>query len=380
MIIVQLSIILIGAKLAGHLAVKLGQPSVLGELLVGILLGPSILGLINETEILSSISEIGVILLMFMAGLETDIKEFRKNGKSSAFVGISGIIVPLLLGYLAGSMMGLTSFQSWFLGLLLSATSVSISVQALKEMDQLKTPEGTTILGAAVIDDIVVMVALAVLMSFLGGEVSLSLVLLKKILFFASAIFVAWKVVPVFLRKFSLLKVSEPIVTGALILCFIFAYSAEFTGVAAIIGSYIAGIAISVTNFKNEVLEKVETISYSLFVPVFFSYIGVTAQFNGLIDNLWLFISLSILAILSKLLGAGIGARMAGFNWNSSFGIGAAMISRGEVALIVATIGIDSNLINQELFAIIVGVVLVTTLVTPPLMKLFFSSRLKLNN
>jgi monovalent cation:proton antiporter-2 (CPA2) family protein len=374
MLILQLAIILIFSKIAGDISVKLGQPSVLGKLLVGILIGPSVLGLVTETETLKEFSQLGVILLMFIAGLETDIDEFKRTGKASTFVGMGGIIFPLLLGCLAGILLGLTIMQSWFLGLLLSATSVSISVQALKELNQLKSREGTTILGAAVIDDVVVIIALAFLMSFAGGDINLSIVVLKKVLFFAGAILVGWKLVPWFLNKFSSLKVTEAVTSSALIICFVYAYLAEYTGVAAIIGAYIAGVAISVTNFKHEVFKKVETISYSIFVPVFFTSIGITAQFSGIIENLGLIALLSIIAILTKLIGASIGAKLAGFNWNSSLGIGSAMVSRGEVALIIAAIGLESKLLTQDMFAVIVVVILVTTIVTPPMMKWFFKT------
>lgn len=374
MLILQIAIILIASKIAGSLSVRLGQPSVLGKLLIGIVLGPSVLGLVNETETLAEFSQIGVILLMFIAGLETDIDEFKRTGKASTFVGFGGIIVPLVLGYFTGVILNLTTMESWFLGLLLSATSVSISVQALKEMNRLKTPEGTTILGAAVIDDVVVIIALAFLMSFAGGDVNLTTIILKKILFFAGAILVGWKVIPWFLKKFSSLKVTETVISSALIICFVYAYLAEYTGVAAIIGAYIAGVAISVTNFKHEVFEKVETIGYSLFVPIFFASIGITAQFSGITKNIGLIAILSILAILTKLIGASIGAKTAGFGWNSSLGIGAAMVSRGEVALIIAAIGLESKLLSQDMFAVIVVVILVTTIVTPPMMKLFFKS------
>jgi monovalent cation:proton antiporter-2 (CPA2) family protein len=373
-LILQLAIILIASKLAGSLSVRLGQPSVLGKLLIGIVLGPSVLGLVNETDTLAAFSQIGVILLMFIAGIETDIDEFKRTGKASTFVGLGGIIVPLVLGYFAGIILNLTTFESLFLGLLLSATSVSISVQALKEMNQLKTPEGATILGAAVIDDVVVIIALAFLMSFAGGDVNLTTVILKKVIFFAGAILVGWKVIPWFLKKFSTLKVTETVISSALIICFIYAYLAEYTGVAAIIGAYIAGVAISVTDFKHEVFEKVETISYSIFVPVFFTSIGITAQFSGISENIGLIAVLSILAILTKLIGASIGAKTAGFGWNSSLGIGSAMVSRGEVALIIAAIGLESSLLSPDMFAVIVVVILVTTIVTPPMMKLFFKS------
>ncbi len=377
MLILQLAIILIASKIAGDISVRLGQPSVLGKLLIGIVLGPSILGLVTETETLAEFSQIGVILLMFIAGLETDLDEFKRTGKASTLVGLGGIIVPLVLGYFTGKIMDLTTIESWFLGLLLSATSVSISVQALKEMNQLKTREGSTILGAAVIDDVVVILALAFLMSLAGGEVNLGVTILKKVLFFAGAILAGWKFVPWFLKKFAPLRVTETVISSALIICFVFAYLAEYTGVAAIIGAYIAGIAISLTDYKHKVFDKVETIGYSIFVPVFFTSIGISAQFGGISENLGLIIILSFIAILSKLSGAMIGARVSGFSWNSSLGIGAAMVSRGEVALIIASIGIETKLLSSEMFAVIVVVILVTTIVTPPMMKWFFSPKMK---
>lgn len=161
MLIFELAVILLASKITGDLSVKMGQPSVLGKLLIGIILGPTVLGLVSNTEILTEISQIGVILLMFIAGLETDVEEFKRTGKASTLVGIGGILIPLAFGYLSGRLLGQSTLESVFIGLLLSATSVSISVQALKEMGKLSSPEGTTILGAAVIDDILVIVTLA---------------------------------------------------------------------------------------------------------------------------------------------------------------------------------------------------------------------------
>ncbi|WP_286133835.1 cation:proton antiporter [Bacillus sp. AFS053548] len=361
--------ILLASKIAGDISVRLKQPSVLGKLLIGIVLGPSVLGLVDDTDVLNEISQIGVILLMFIAGLETDIEEFKRTGKASTFVGIGGIIVPFLIGYLVGMFINLSPIQSSFFGLLLSATSVSISVQVLKEMNKLKTREGATVLGAAVIDDILFIIALAFLLSIAGsdGDVSLLKLILKKVLFF-----VGWKVVPYFLKKFSTLRVTETVISSALIICFIYAYIAGYTGVAAIIGAYIAGVSISVTEFKHEVFEKIETISYSLFVPVFFTSIGVSARFTGIVTDLGLIIMLSILAILTKLLGSSLRAKLSGFTWRNSLGIGSAMVSRGEVALIIASIGLENQLLDQSFFAVVLVVVLITTLVTPPMMKWFF--------
>jgi len=235
-------------------------------------------------------------------------------------------------------------------------------------------------LGAAVIDDVLVIIALAFAMSFAGSEVGLGLVVVKKIAFFAIAILIAWKGVPWLLNRFAPLRVTEAVVSAGLILCFGYAYLAEYAGVAGIIGAYIAGVAISVTKYKHEVFEKVETIGYSIFVPVFFTSIGVTAEFTDIASHTGLIIALSILAILTKLFGSAFGAKISGFSWRSAFGIGAAMVSRGEVALIIAAMGLEAGLLSKELFAVIVVVVLITTIVTPPMMKFFFKEkRTKIN-
>ncbi|MCL6586087.1 MAG: cation:proton antiporter [Anoxybacillus sp.] len=375
MFILQLAAILFASKIAGDISVRLGQPAVLGKLLIGIVLGPTVLGIVTDTEILKEVSQIGVILLMFIAGLETDMDEFKRTGKAATFVGILGIVVPLSLGYVAGTAIGLTHIQAVFLGLLLSATSVSISVQVLKEMNQLQSKEGATILGAAVIDDILVIVSLAFLMSIAGSDVALGAVVLKKVLFFSIAIAAAWKIIPIVLRLFAPLRVDEAIISAGLIICFSFAYFAEATGVAAIIGAYIAGIGISFTDYKKEIFHKVETISYSIFVPVFFTSIGVTVELSGVSEHIWLIVGLSILAIFTKLVGAAFGAKLAGFTWKPSLAIGAGMVSRGEVALIIAGIGLEAKLLTADLFAAIVVVVLVTTLVTPPLLKILFKEK-----
>jgi monovalent cation:proton antiporter-2 (CPA2) family protein len=375
MLIVQLAAILFASKIAGDISARLGQPAVLGKLLIGIVLGPSVLGIVQDTDVLEEISQIGVILLMFIAGLETDMDQFKRTGKAATYVGVLGIVAPLMLGYAAGIAIGLSMEEAVFLGLLLSATSVSISVQALKEMNQLKSKEGSAILGAAVIDDILVIIALAFLMSLTGSDVHLGAVILKKVIFFAVAAFLAWKAVPFVLRLFASLRVTESIISAALMICFAFAYFAEIAGVAAIIGAYIAGLAVSFTDYKQEVFEKVETIGYSIFVPVFFTSIGVAVEFSGALQHIWLMIGLSVLAVLTKLVGAALGAKLAGFSWNSSLAVGAGMVSRGEVALIIAGIGLDTKLLSPDLFAVLVVVVLVTTIVTPPLLKAIFKRK-----
>lgn len=376
MLIVQMALILLATKWAGDLSVKAGQPAVLGKLLVGILLGPSVLGLVTHTEVLKEISEIGVILLMFLAGLETDLEELKSRSRAAVLVGLGGILLPFAAGTWLGQWMGLELYPSVFLGLLLSATSVSISVQSLREMNRLKTPEGTTILGAAIIDDVVVVLLLAFLMGLAGSaDATFTDVLWKKAAFFLIAVLVAWKGVPWLMRLLSGFRTTEAVTAAAFIICFGFAAFSHLAGVATIIGAYIAGVAVSLTPYRTEVTEKAETISYSFFVPVFFTSIGVTAEFIGIGEHWDIALLLSVVAILTKLVGAGVGARLAGFSNRSAIGIGTGMVSRGEVALIMASLGLESQLIEPWMFAVMVIVVLATTIVTPPLLKQVFGSR-----
>ncbi|GAB6462202.1 cation:proton antiporter [Bacillus cereus] len=372
----QIALILLSTKLAGDLSVRLGQPSVLGKLIVGIVIGPAVLGWIENSELLTQLSNVGVILLMFMAGLETDLDELNANRNSSLAVALGGIILPFVGGYVSGLVMGMEQGNAVFLGLLLCATSVSISVQTLRDLGKMKTRESTTMLGAAVFDDILVVILLAFAMSFLGtDDVNLTMVILKKVVFFASIILIGWKGVPAIMRWLSPLRVSESIVSAALIICFSFAYFGELLGIAGIIGAFAAGIAISQTNYKHEVEKKVEPIAYAMFVPVFFVGIGMNITFDGIGNQIWFILALTVIAVLTKLIGCGFGARMTGFDAKSSAIIGAGMVSRGEVALIIAGTGLSSGLLAQDYFTAIVIVVILTTMITPPMLKYTFGAK-----
>lgn len=372
----QIALILLSTKLAGDLSVRLGQPSVLGKLIVGIVIGPAVLGWIENSELLTQLSNVGVILLMFMAGLETDLEELNANRNSSLAVALGGIILPFVGGYVSGLVMGMEQGNAVFLGLLLCATSVSISVQTLRDLGKMKTRESTTMLGAAVFDDILVVILLAFAMSFLGtDDVNLTMVILKKVVFFASIILIGWKGVPAIMRWLSPLRVSESIVSAALIICFSFAYFGELLGIAGIIGAFAAGIAISQTNYKHEVEKKVEPIAYAMFVPVFFVSIGMNITFDGIGNQIWFILALTVIAVFTKLIGCGFGARITGFDAKSSAIIGAGMVSRGEVALIIAGTGLSSGLLAQDYFTAIVIVVILTTMITPPMLKYTFGAK-----
>ncbi|QWG71791.1 cation:proton antiporter [Bacillus mycoides] len=372
----QIALILLSTKLAGDLSVRLGQPSVLGKLIVGIVIGPAIFGWIENSELLTQLSNVGVILLMFMAGLETDLEELNANRNSSLAVALGGIVLPFVGGYVAGLVVGMEQGNAVFLGLLLCATSVSISVQTLRDLGKMKTRESTTMLGAAVFDDILVVILLAFAMSFLGADdVNLTMIILKKVVFFASIILIGWKGVPAIMRWLSPLRVSESIVSAALIICFSFAYFGELLGIAGIIGAFAAGIAISQTNYKHEVEKKVEPIAYAMFVPVFFVSIGMNITFDGIGDQIWFILALTVIAVFTKLIGCGFGARITGFDAKSSAIIGAGMVSRGEVALIIAGTGLSSGLLAQDYFTAIVIVVILTTMITPPMLKYTFGAK-----
>lgn len=376
MFIIQIVLVLFATKLAGHLAARLGQPSVLGKILVGIILGPALLGWIHETELLTTFSQIGVLLLMFLAGLETDLQEMNKNKKAAIYVAVGGIIMPIILGYLGSQYYGMSVGESIFIGLLLSATSVSISVQALRELGWLNSKEGSTLLGAAVLDDIVVVILIAIAMSvFAGSDTNIGLLIGKKILFFVVLILISKWVIPHFIRLFTKFKVTESVLSAGLIICFGLSYFAEIFGIAGIIGAFFAGIAIAQTKFKKEIEHKVEPIAYGIFVPFFFVSIGLAVTFDGIGDQIGFIVVFSIIAVISKFIGSGLGAKLAGFTMKSSMGVGAGMVSRGEVALILAAMGLESGLLPANYYTAMIIVVIVTTIATPPLLKLIFGKR-----
>lgn len=379
--ILYLALIMISTKLAGDLSVRIGQPPVLGKLIVGIILGPAVLGWIHNGELIQDLANIGVLLLMFIAGLETDLDQLRKNWKSAFAVAVGGIIFPFIGGYLIAIGFGIPHNYALFFGTIFCATSVSISVQVLKDMDKLSSREGTTILGAAVVDDVLVVILLAILMSWTGtGEsVSIGLLISKKVIFFTAILLAGWIIVPRMMKWLAPLRVTEAVVTAALVICFGFSYFAEWMGMAGIIGAFAAGIAISQTSYKHVVETKVEPIAYSIFVPVFFVSIGLNVTFEGMgnASEIIFLVLITAMALVTKLIGCGLGARLTGFNTKSSMVIGAGMISRGEVALIIASMGLSSGILHQDYYTPVIIMVVITTLATPPLLKMMFTDKVK---
>lgn len=384
----EIAIILLAAKAAGYLSTRIGQPSVFGELLVGVLLGPSLLDVthlafITDThlpEVVAQIGELGVLLLMFLAGLELHISDLTKNARVAGYAGTLGVIFPVLLGLGVGELTGMDFSHAMFLGLTLGATSVSISAQVLIELKVLRSRVGLGLLGAAVFDDVLVILLLSAylaLESGSGGFFSILLVLGKMLLFLGlSAGFGIW-LLPRITRRVAGLGVSQGVVTLALVVLLFFGLSAELLGgMAAITGTFLAGLFFARTPEKREIEAGFYPLAYSFFVPIFFVSIGLNVNVRQMgLSSLGLILLISLAAIAGKLLGAGLGAKLGRFSWRESLQIGIGMVSRGEVGLIVAKVGLDQGLLSAELFTAIVGMVLITTLVTPPMLRASFVQR-----
>jgi Kef-type K+ transport system membrane component KefB len=379
-----LSIILLSAKLAGYLSTRLGQPSVLGELLIGILLGPSLLDLLNlpfiEHSLASTIGELGelgVLLLMFMAGLELHLSELRQNTRVSASAGLFGVVVPVALGWACGSLFGMDLSTSIFLGLTLGATSVSISAQTLMELKVLRSRVGLSLLGAAVFDDILVILTLSIFLAVQTGAGSLGgllFILVRMLLFLIFSVLLGLWALPWLMHRIADLPISRGVLTLALVIMLTYGIAAELLGgMAAITGAFLAGLMLARSAERDRIEEGIHALAYGLFVPVFFINIGLSVNIRTLQTPMLLFtLVITVAAILGKWLGAGLGARLGGLGPRESVQLGAGMISRGEVGLIVASVGIEQDLVLADEFSAIVAMVLVSTLITPPILRALF--------
>lgn len=382
-----LAIIILTAKLGGYFSTRLGQPSVFGELLVGLLLGPSLLNLIHLSfitdshvgETISELGELGVLLLMFLAGLELNLHDLARNSKASALSGTLGVIVPVGLGLLAGELSGLDFSHAMFLGLTLGATSVSISAQTLMEMKVLRSRVGLGLLGAAVFDDILVILLLSIYLALESGSSGLLAILVvvaKMILFLALSLAFGIWALPRLTRLVARLNISQGIVSLAIVILVFYGLAAELIGgMAAITGTFLAGLMFSRTPESEEIKSGLHSLAYSFFVPIFFINIGLSVNVKELDPStLWITLLIIVIAILGKALGAGLGAYLGRFSPREALQLGVGMISRGEVGLIVAKVGLDQGLLSPAIFSAIVGMVLVTTLVTPPMLRATFQA------
>lgn len=373
------AIILLSTKIFSLLSQKVNMPQVVGALLVGVLLGPSCLNILHETDFLTKSAEIGVIFLMFLAGLDTDFDDLKATGKSSVIIAFVGVLIPLGSGFLTYYLFfhgqrpdTMIFLESAFVGIVLTATSVSITVETLREMGKLKGKMGTSILGAAIIDDILGIIALTVITSFTVPGVEIMVVLLKILLFFVFIAVCGFFVFRLFRKLEIVYGTKRRVAIYAVAFCLLLSYISEvYFGVADITGAYFAGLILcNVTETKSYIASKINITSYMFFTPIFFASIGIKTVITGMSQELILFtLALLIVAILSKIVGCGLGAKICGLSNMDSLAIGVGMISRGEVALIVAQKGEQAGLISPTLFPAIVLVVIVTTLITPILLK-----------
>lgn len=363
-----LALIILGTTLGGHLFARLGMPVVIGQMLVGVLLGPSLLNWVGMTHTLSEMSSIGVVILMFAAGMETDLKQLRKYLLPSAVVAALGVILPLGVVYLFGRGIGTSKIESLFIGIVFAATSVSISVAVLKEAGVLASRAGNIILGAAVLDDIIAVLMLGVFTQQTSGGGNMGVKLLMQLGFFVLIYFGGRYLVPVAMRlsKRLLLPLATPLT--ALAFCLAMAGLAELVGLSDALGAFFAGIVVAQTKVRAEVDAAVNVVGNAVFIPIFFASIGL--QLNlGAGMNWGLTALLTVLAVLTKLVGAGVGTRLCGGSWNDAYVVGAGMVSRGEMALIIAQLGRSAGLLSGRYYAMIITAIVAATLIAPLLLR-----------
>jgi Kef-type K+ transport system membrane component KefB len=367
----QLALLLFAANVAGRISEKFKQPAVMGQILIGLVLGA---GLMEQTELIEQFAQIGVVFLMFIAGLETDVKELLASIKSSSLIALGGILFPAILVFIG--IMVFYPNQSMVVALFLGIVSTaSISVQTLREIHHLRTKQGLMILGAAIIDDVVGIILLTLLVGMVkpGASSSVGLVTLKIVAFFAILYAVGYLVVKAIKKVNSESINDEKIIILSIILCFVLAFLSEEFGVAAITGAYFAGVIFSMTSFRHRVSHDVNKISTYLFTPIFFVSIGMSINLGAAATALGVGSLLIVMGVVGKIVGCGLGARLSGFNMDESLQIGVGMVPRAEVAIIVANLGLQMGILSEKDMAATVVMVLVTTLITPSMLKWTFN-------
>ena len=372
--IITLTGILFVTQLVSHFFNRWGIPDVIGQILVGIVAGPAVLGWIHQTAMIEEFQEIGVIVLMFIAGLESDLSLLKKYLKPAMAVAVGGMALPIVVMGLASQLFGLQWFESLFIGVIFSATSVSISVAVLREFNQIDSKEGATVLGAAVADDIGGVLILSVLISLMngkGGESSTSLpliIMMQAIFFGGTYLLVRWLAPYLMHLSKRLLTTAAPAVM-AMILCLGMASLADLVHLSGAVGAFFAGIAVANTKARHDIAEAFEPLGYAVFIPVFFVNVGLVRRLNHFLDSLVFIVVMTILACLTKLIGSGGGAMLMGFDRQSGYVIGSGMIARGEMALITAQIGYEAHLLSSKYYSDVITVVVLATVLAPFILK-----------
>lgn len=382
--LIDVALILFVAKAFGILARKLHAPEVVGEIIAGLLLGPAVIGIVNQSDFISKMAEIGVVMLMFEAGLSTDMKKLKATGLKATAIACAGVFVPLCLGavlfmsfYGFGPVGSDQFIKGLFIGTIMAATSVSITVAALKELGKLSSTVGTTIVSAAIIDDVIAIVVLTFVLSATGSGSSVWLTMLKAIAFFAIAIVSGFIIYKAFKWLDSRYEHTRRIPIAALCYCMFMAYVAErYFGIADITGAYVAGVVLCNLHDVKYVERKVDVSSYMVFAPIFFAGIGLKVSFSSMNPMLLFFsVSFVIVACIAKIIGCGTTAKLCRFNFNDSLKIGIGMMTRGEVALITAQKGLSAGLITSDYFTAVILMILVSSILAPILLKILYKSK-----
>jgi Kef-type K+ transport system membrane component KefB len=391
-----LGVMIAFAKAMGYLTYRLDQPAVLGELLAGLLIGPTVINFLGNPTLfpdghsvehtLIEIAEVGVLLLMFMAGMEVDLKSMKEVGRPALLAGLIGVVFPLVVITPVVVLFNYPVENALFIGILMASMSTSISAQVMLELGVLRRREGLTLLGAALVDDAIVILLLSLFVAINPGGIipideprSVIEVLLRIGGFLLIGSVLSWILLPRIANLVDRLRIAEGALMVAIVATLMLSFSAEFFGgIAGITGAFLAGLCIS--RARNSVVEKIErglhAVNYSLLLPLFFISIGLRANLRLLTADLLPFaLIITVLAIVTKIVGAGGGSMLGGFDRTSALRVGLGMISRGEVGLIIAAIGIGYGILTEEVFTVIVFVVLVTTIMTPPLVRWSFRER-----
>lgn len=378
----SLCMIIVAAKLFGIAARKLKAPQVVGEILAGVIIGPSVLGLVDQSDFLVKLAEIGVVLLMFSAGLQTDLRELLRTGGKAFAIACAGVFVPLVGGTLLYiAFYGVSPFGSpefyraVFIGVIMTATSVSITVQTLKELGKLSTETGTTVLSAAIMDDVIGIIVLTFVVGLNGGDVKPSAVLLKTVLFFLFAVLFGFLCYQVFRWGDKRWPHTRRIPIAGLALCFGMAFVAErYFGIADITGAYVAGIILCSIRDSEYIAEKMDISSYMLFGPVFFASIGLKTTLDKMDGQMIGFaVCFVLVALLCKVIGCSLMSKACRFSWNDSVKIGVGMMTRGEVALIVAQKGLSCGIIDSAYFTPVILLILISSVLTPIVLKALYA-------
>ena len=378
--LLDIALILLSTKILGLITRRFNLPQVVGALLAGVILGPSVLNILKETDFLSMLAELGVIVLMFTAGLESDIKKLKSVGKSAFVVATMGVIIPLIGGTIVayifndGSLPNVSEFlQNVFVGAVLTATSVSITVETLRELGKMSERSANVILGAAIIDDILGILVLTIITSMVDNSVKIGLVLLKILGFLVFAAIIGYLVYLIFGKWISMHNVDKRrFVIGAFVICLLMAFSAEeFFGVADITGAF-----VSQNKETAYISRRFDIISYMLLSPIFFASIGIEMEIPSInTEIISMTIVLVLVAMLSKVIGCGLGAKICRYNKNEIIQIGTGMMARGEVALIIANKGLKMGVMNMYFLPAIIIMVVICAITTPIILKKAYSPK-----